>query len=154
MTDRIMNENYRYYRQKGDTYILKRNKEFVIGIFWIIAGIVFYYDVPVKDYLTFCFALLLVIWGVLSILKRKVFNVSERILTISYGGFFRKTYKFNQFQEFVVREETFRQRYNGMGVRIVFKKKFQLQDILLRTFWVKDSIEPFIIETKRIVGKK
>lgn len=148
-----MSEKYRYYRKKGDIYDLKRNKEIVIGIFWIIAGIVFYYDVPVKDYLTFCFALLLVIWGVLSIIKRKVFNVSEKTFTVSYGGFFRKTYRFNQFKEFIVREETLRQRYNGMGVRIVFKKKFQLDDVLLRTFWIEDSIESFVNETKRIVGK-
>lgn len=154
MADRIVNEKYRYYRKKGDIYILKRNKEISIGVFWIIAGIVFYYDVPVKDYFTFCFALLLEIWGIAYIIKRKVFNVSERTFMVSYGGFFRKTYRFNQIQDFQVKEEWISHRYNGIGVRIVFKKQFQLDDVLLRTFWIEAPIFSFVNETKRIVGKK
>lgn len=156
MTDRVMSEKYQYYHKRGDTFILKQNGEIAGGVLMLIlGGFIFYCDMMSEtEIYILCFALLMIICGIAYIIKRKVFNVSERIFTVSYGGFFRKTYRFNQFQKFVVREEIVRQRYSGMGVRIVFKKNSQLPDMLLRTFWDKDSVESFVDETKRIMGKK
>lgn len=99
MADGIMDENYRYYYQKGDACILRRKKETAIGIFLILAGIIIYCDVNDKYSIASCYVLLIIIWGVANVVKRKVFNIAERTFTVSYGGFFRKTYRFNQIED-------------------------------------------------------
>lgn len=150
----IIIENYRYYRQKGNIFILKRKKEVVWNIFLVLLALFFLYlglTTTTKEFLYVPIPMFLVGLGL--IMQRKTFDLSQQTFTHSFGFFFRKTYFFNQFHNFNIVRKTLNNMYDGTDVRIVFKmKNAKIKEVTLRDFRKTKKIDRFIQETKSILS--
>ena len=147
-------DNLQYYTRKGDIFTLIRRNEIGTNIFlFCLVAVFLYFGIRSgNSMLIFCVTPpLLIAVGLLTHTRK--FDTQSRIFTHSIAFVWKKTYRFEQFDRFLVVRNTTNGMYDGTDVKLVFRNDKGNEDpVKLLNIRKTKKIEQFMQETKKIIA--